>query len=228
MRTTRRIRRVALAIIGCLALAAQAADGDRDTTALGGFDNQLDYGFGISLHGSLAEVLRFKRWLDAIATVPKGVDTLWTISASGHRLDIRHFRHAVLSSGRTQAPMTANLTNGVGEDVTILFNAYIPEQGSHRVFDARDTAIEFTALQNLYHELAHAMHKMTGTWLYFRSEASAIDEENVFRRQLAEQQHHPFYKRSQLRGEAVCPTPRLGFAAWLGQELICDVAVSAR
>jgi hypothetical protein len=39
--------------------------------------------------------------------------------------------------------------------------------------------------QNLYHELAHAMHKMQGTWRYFNSEQQAIEEENIFRQQLA-------------------------------------------
>ena len=46
--------------------------------------------------------------------------------------------------------------------------------------------IEYTAIQNLYHKLAHAMHMMNGTWRYFVSESQAIEVENVFRRQLAQ------------------------------------------
>ena len=45
--------------------------------------------------------------------------------------------------------------------------------------------IEYTAIQNLYHELAHAKHMMAGTWRYFDSERQAIEEENIFRRELA-------------------------------------------
>lgn len=217
----RRVRQAILAVGLVFGLAAGAAQQDRSSQGRQGFDNELYYGFGISLRGAPVEVMRFKRWLDAIARVPKGVATLWSISASGHRLVIEHSRVAVLSSGRTQAPMTMNLTNGVGEDVVIKFNAYIPEQGSHRVFDARDRPIEFNALQNLYHELAHAMHKMTGTWLYFRSEQSAIEEENVFRRELADLEDRPFTKRWNVRGEAVCPVAGMQLATWSGQELIC-------
>jgi hypothetical protein len=186
-------------------------------------DTELSYGFGIVLRGNLFEVMRFKRWLDRIARVPKGIDTLWVISASRHQLTIEHSRYSVLSSGRTQAPMTMNLVNGVGEDVTIKFNAYIPDQGSHRVFDTLGRPIEFTALQNLYHELAHAMHKMTGTWLYFRSERSAIEEENIFRRQLAELEHGEFHKRFLIDGEAVCPSSGVQLAAYTGQELVCNL-----
>lgn len=43
-------------------------------------------------------------------------------------------------------------------------------------------------IQNLYHELAHAMHMMKGTWRYFKSEKQAIEEENRFRRDLARMQ----------------------------------------
>jgi hypothetical protein len=32
------------------------------------------------------------------------------------------------------------------------------------------------------------MHMMNGTWRYFASERQAIEEENIFRRQLAEMQ----------------------------------------
>jgi hypothetical protein len=35
--------------------------------------------------------------------------------------------------------------------------------------------IEYTAIQNLYHELAHAMHMMKGSWCYFASEKQAGD-----------------------------------------------------
>ena len=57
--------------------------------------------------------------------------------------------------------------------------------GTHRVYGVNNQLIEFNALQNLYHELAHAMHQMQGTWRYFASEKQAIEEENEFRIDLA-------------------------------------------
>ena len=219
--TARMVLQTILAVASLLLASPGALGSEQGSPGSANRQTELYYGFGIVLRGTAVEVMRFKHWLDHIARVPKGIDTLWVISASRHRLTIEHSRHSVLSSGRTQAPMTMNLTNGVGEDVTIKFNAYIPDQGSHRVFDTFDRPIEFTAVQNLYHELAHAMHKMTGTWLYFRSEQSAIEEENIFRRELAEIEHATFHKRSKIDGEAVCPSPGIRLAAYTGQELIC-------
>ena len=52
------------------------------------------------------------------------------------------------------------------------------------MFDAQQQRIEFTAVQNLFHELAHARHFTNGTWEYADSEGQAIEEENIFRAQL--------------------------------------------
>ena len=90
------------------------------------------------------------------------------------------------SPRQTQGPATARLSNGRGEDVVILFDARIPEQGSHWVFDGEKQRIEFTAVQNLFHELAHARHLTNGTWRYADSEGQAIEEENIFRAQLGQ------------------------------------------
>jgi hypothetical protein len=54
-----------------------------------------------------------------------------------------------------------------------------------------------------YHELAHAMHMMNGTWRYFASEAQAIEEENVFRRQMAEMQGQSVKQRYRIAGTLV-------------------------
>lgn len=78
-----------------------------------------------------------------------------------------------------------NLTNGVVEDILIIFDATMEDRGTHRVFGTHDELIEFNAQQNLFYELAHAMHKMQGTWRYFDSEGQAIEEENEFRIDLA-------------------------------------------
>ncbi len=140
----------------------------------------------IVLLGTLKETQRLKRWLHDIAVVPKGYRTLKRIEASGHRLTIKHSDSARLSSGRTIAPMTNNLINGTGADVTIIFDAKMSDRGTHRVFSSKSELIEFNAQQNLFHELAHAMHQMQGTWRYFDSERQAIEEENEFRIDLAE------------------------------------------
>jgi hypothetical protein len=144
--------------------------------------------YGIVLEGSADQVMRISAWLDHIIAVPYGHATLEAILNSGHRLTIRHSEWALHASGRTQAPATDDLINGFGADVVILFDADIPDGGSHWVFDAANRLIEFTAVQNLFHELAHARHLTNGTWRYWDSEAQAVEEENMFRAQLAEQQ----------------------------------------
>jgi hypothetical protein len=73
----------------------------------------------------------------------------------------------------------------VGAGVDIIFDTRIGDRGSHMVYNSKNKLIEYTAVQNLYHELAHAMHMMNGSWCYFASERQAIEEENIFRRQLA-------------------------------------------
>jgi hypothetical protein len=140
----------------------------------------------IALEGSPYQIKRLSRWLDEIAEVPHGRETLEAIFSSGNQLIIRHSSWALEASGRTLGPATERLTNGRGEDVVILFDARIPEQGSHWVFDSHKQYIQFTAVQNLFHELAHAKHLTNGTWRYADSEGQAIEEENIFRAQLAE------------------------------------------
>lgn len=152
----------------------------------------------IHLIGSTQQTQRFIHWLDEIATTPKGRDTLAAIIRSGHTLTIQHSIKARLSAGRTIAPMTENLINKKGESVTIIFDADMPDTGSHRVYNKYFELIEFTALQNLYHELAHAMHKMQGSWRYFASEDQAIEEENIFRAELAQKKQHKKDQSKQL------------------------------
>lgn len=166
------------------------------------YDDGMLKGFGanIILKGHPEHVIKFTRWLDQIAMVPKGLLTLMTISNSPHELTIQHADHALTSAGRTIAPMTMNLINGVGESVHILFDARTQDRGSHMVFNAKMELIEFSAIQNLYHELAHAMHQMNGTWRYFASEEQAIEEENIFRIELAVLQNRPPTQRYRITG----------------------------
>jgi hypothetical protein len=140
------------------------------------------------LKGHPDHIIKFTRWLDQIMLVPKGFQTLKSIADSGHELVIEHADIARISAGRTQGPMTMNLINGVGESVHIIFDARMDDIGTHMVYNGKKELIEYTAVQNLYHELAHAMHMMNGTWRYFASERQAIEEENIFRRQLAKMQ----------------------------------------
>lgn len=140
----------------------------------------------IVLEGSSHQIMRLSRWLDEVIKVPYGRKTLDAIFNSGNQLLIRHSSWALEASGRTLGPATDRLSNGRGEDVVILFDARIPEQGSHWVFDGQKQRIEFTAVQNLFHELAHAKHLTNGSWRYADSEGQAIEEENIFRAQLGE------------------------------------------
>ena len=157
----------------------------------------------ITLEGTTQEKRNLLRWLKRIVSIAKGHDTLLSIIKSGNRLTIKHSPAARLSAGRTIAPMTYDLINGTGADVTIIFDALMPDEGAYRVFDRHNAVIEFTAVQNLYHELAHAMHKMQGTWRYFASEEQAIEEENLFRRQLALAQGKVPTQRYDVRGFSV-------------------------
>jgi hypothetical protein len=141
----------------------------------------------IVLEGSCYQIMRLSAWLDEVIKVPHGRTTLEAIFNSGNQVLIRHSNWALEASGRTLGPVTDRLSNGRGDDVVILFDARIPEQGSHWVFNSQQQRIEFTAVQNLYHELAHAKHLTNGTWRYADSEGQAIEEENIFRAQLGQQ-----------------------------------------
>jgi len=188
------------------------------------FAEQVDkpYGKNISLQGNPQQVANLRKWIAQIASVPKGLNTLIDIQASGHKLFISHSDYSLVSSGRTAAPATSNLINGKGESVDISFNANIPDQGSHLVLSGDKRLIEYTAAQNLYHELAHALHMMNGSWRYFASERQAIEEENEFRRQLAEIQKRPFAERVYVSGVPICPqSSEIPDETW-NQQLICD------
>jgi len=157
----------------------------------------------IILIGSKRQKRRLTRWLNDIAVVPKSYITLKAIEASGHTLTIKHSIAARLSSGRTIAPMTQKITNGEGDDILIIFDADMDDRGSHRVFGVNNELIEFNAIQNLYHELAHAMHQMKGTWRYFASEKQTIEEENEFRKDLAVINDEPVRLRYRTKGAMI-------------------------
>ena len=187
------------------------------------FDQQaaMNYGRNISLHASERQVAKMRRWLAEIASVPKGLQTLQAIDRSGHKLIITHSSYSAVSSGKASAPMSSALIDGRGESVDIYFNFDIPDYGTHQVFDTHRRPIEYTAVQNIYHELAHAMHMMHGTWRYAHSERQAIGEENEFRRQQARLQQTAVAERFFVNGEPICPEfPDRIDKSWQ-QDIIC-------
>lgn len=154
----------------------------------------------VKLQGSIIHIAKFKYWLNKISTVPIGKETLSTIINSQNSLKVISTTDARYSAGRTIAPMTEKLINGIGDDVEIWFDGSITEAGSHLVYNSKKELIEFTAIVNLFHELVHAKHKMKGTWLYFDSEGQAIREENIFRAQYNFQTGKPPNERSYVTG----------------------------
>ena len=213
---------VLIAVIGLFASPSALAFGI-GLVPLHSTDEQINspYGKNITLHGTPEQIKNLRKWIRQIAAIPKGLDTLIQIQQSGHKLFIFHSVYSMVSSGRTSAPVSQNLINGNGESVDIHFNATIPDQGSHRVLDNSRQPIEYTAAQNLYHELAHALHMMKGTWLYFKSEQQAIEEENIFRQQLAEIQNQPFHERVYVSGLPICPEADQAIDPSWNQQLIC-------
>ena len=143
------------------------------------------------------------------------------ITRSEHALIVRHSEMAVIAAGRVAAPMTDNLTNGRGESVEVAFNADIPDSGSHIVFDGNRRPLEYTAVQNLFHELAHVVHQMSGTWLFFASERQAIQAENEFRREQAMLHKVAFRPRFFVRGQPACGNRSYESINW-GRLLICN------
>ena len=135
---------------------------------------------------NFTQAVKLFQWLDSIKLTEIGANTLLAVETSGNQLTIFHSHSALLSAGVTGAPLSSNLTNGIGESVYIKFYLDMEDHGTNCVLAMSGKHyIEYTAVQNLFHELSHARHKMNGTWLYFDSEGQAIREENVFRQQWA-------------------------------------------
>lgn len=135
--------------------------------------------------GSKHQRAQLKQWLTDILKTEIGKNILNDIKHSGHMMAIVHSSIAANSAGTTAAILTSDLTNGIGTPVVVKLNFDMPNSGSHLVRDINYQLVEFTAAQNLFHELSHARHKINGEWLYFDSEGQAISDENTFRQQLA-------------------------------------------
>ena len=143
------------------------------------------------------QAVKLFHWLDLIKLTKIGQSTLEAIASSQNQLIIYHNDNALYSAGMTGAPLTKNLINGVGEDVYIKFYLEMEHQGSNCVLGENGYYIEYSAIQNLFHELSHARHKMNGSWLYFDSEGQAIREENNFRYQWAQFRVENYFQRNE-------------------------------
>ncbi len=134
------------------------------------------------------QLVKTLRWLDRIFSTPTGYETLRAIQSCGSRVTVRHSRLATPGAGITRAVASSNLWNGIGVHAEILINLEMSDQGEHRVRGMYQDVIEFTADQNLMHELSHARHKSCGTEYARDPEYQAIRDENNYRRDLAQAQ----------------------------------------
>lgn len=103
-----------------------------------------------------------------------------------HKLLFIHSVQSVQTAGSTISDLTTKLSNGVGTDAVVQMHFDMPDQGTHMVtaIGSHDL-IEFTADQNLFHELVHVKHTVNGT-LATMQEVQAVIEENVYREQRAQ------------------------------------------
>ena len=161
------------------------ADEDRVRRNYRDTSRHLLSSYAIFLEGNYQQIRKINNWLDEIYTIESGRRTINKLFDSGNKVIIRHSEWALHASGRTSAPMSSHLTDGLGEDALVLIDTRMPDSGSHQVFNSKRSLIEFNALHNLFHELVHAKHYTNGSWRYFDSEGQAIEEENIFRLQLA-------------------------------------------
>lgn len=136
--------------------------------------------------GSTAHEERVMGWIENVRETAIGRETLAAIQSSGHRLLIMHDVHSVGTAGKTLAPLSFDLSNGVGRECVIQMHLDMPDTGTHIVTSVDSGLILFTAKVNFFHELSHARHKMSGTWLAVDSEGQAVADENIYRRESAE------------------------------------------
>lgn len=144
---------------------------------------------------------RMSRWLAEIHSTPIGRRLFDDILSARHKLVIRHDPSSCLAAGWTWGRAGSSLWNGVGTEALIAFDFESPESGTHWAFGTDGNLIEFTAIQNVFHELVHAKHYMRGTFQPTRGEQQAIIEENLFRREYALAKGQKYSKRVHGKGE---------------------------
>lgn len=159
-----------------------------------------NYGHKIAIKGPEQYLMKMIMWLNEVQKIPIGDKTFQTIAECENEILIYHDENAILGAGFTGAQKTTFdiFRPGVGADSYIRFDFRIPNTGSHRV-STGDSLIEYTAVQNVFHELVHAKHKNCGSFSRTNGEAQAIYEENIFRKQQAKILNVPFTKKRDYR-----------------------------
>jgi hypothetical protein len=86
-----------------------------DLIPLHSSSEQIDkeYGRNISLHGTPEQIKNLRKWINHIASTPKGMNTLVQIQDSGHKFIFQSV-YALISSGLISAPVSENLVTGLG------------------------------------------------------------------------------------------------------------------
>lgn len=126
-----------------------------------------------------------ERWLSPVLETEIGPEVFDEMAQSRHKFLFIHSERATVTAGLTVSALTTKLSNGEGTDAVILMNFEMPDSGSHIVSAVgTQDLIEFTADQNLFHELSHAKHTLNGTMATMQ-EIQAIIEENIYREQIA-------------------------------------------
>ncbi len=132
---------------------------------------------------------KVKKWLDEIRKTKIGRKVLERIDKSGKLVTIQHNGDADIrkKSGKTTKVYWKDLGK-TGKGSKIEFDATIPDCGGSWVYE--DTKlkkkIEYTATQNLFHELVHAMYIAEGNSRHDedKEETMTIAMENKYRKEV--------------------------------------------
>lgn len=142
-----------------------------------------------------SQVNKVTQWIRTINKTEIGRNFLNAVKRGERRLQIVHDSSARLSAGKTLIPLTTATGDGRGvNSIQILMDLTMSARGTHLVKGEDFSWISFPAVINLFHEIAHAKHAMTGdTKTMF--EIQAIIDENIFRAQLSKVLNQNFSQR---------------------------------
>lgn len=101
----------------------------------------------VFLCGSTTHQLEIANLIREIRMFPVGEETWQNIRNSGKRLLVAHSEGAVTSAGKSLAPLTSALSDGLGTSAVILFNFDNPITGSHLVGGTEQEWTEFTKIR---------------------------------------------------------------------------------
>jgi hypothetical protein len=152
---------------------------------------------------SQTQLARVHEWLTEVAKTKIGNETLEKIESCGNTVYLRHKPESLAAGGTTEIELSRKMRNGEGVDAHIAMHLGIPDSGSHVVYDINHNEISFNALENFFHELAHARHAACGTLNIFNTEGQAIADENRFRLERANALGVPAQKRAFVEGKQI-------------------------